>query len=166
MHVACDVAAVVGGTRCVAEDVGAPVHQAHGQIRLRHHAVHLRVGEAGGDVVDHVHPGGRGDARRRGAHRVHGGANPLRMQVLDDGAHALGFYLGRHPDRAGARRLRPDIDDVRAAGDERAGVIQRTVEVEPAPAVGKGVGRDVHNAHHQRPSGHGQLVHTGHATTS
>jgi hypothetical protein len=45
-----------------------------------------------------------------------------------------------------------DVENVGAIRLHAAGVFDRALRVEKLPAIGKAVGGDVENAHHQRPA--------------
>jgi len=78
-----------------------------------------------------------------GAERAHYGQDPGDLGVDVD------------PLGAGAGGLPADVDDVGALGDELAGVGDGRLGVDPAAAVGEGVGGDVEDAHEERPvAGH------------
>ena len=158
VDIAHNIPAVVGHSGRAAELDGAPVHEAHRQAGLGHGAVHVWVGGTTGDIIDHVDAGLRSGFGNRGPHRIHGGLNPLLVQRLDDGHDAALFLLGSHAHRARAGGLAADIDHVRAGFHEVAGVVERIVDVDPAPAIGEGILRDVDDAHDQRAAGNSEIA--------
>ena len=75
---------------------------------------------------------------------------PTSAECPHDRHGAPDFFAGRQLDRTGTRRLAADIDNVGAGCDERTAVCDRTLGIEPAPAIGEAVGRHVEHAHHER----------------
>ena len=164
MHIAHHIAAVVGATGRGAKGAflqRAPVHQAHGHAGLGHRAIHLRIGQATGDVINHVHTGRCRRAGHRGAHRIHGGADAQLAQCLNDGNHAALFDVRLHPHRTRPGGLTTDVNHVRALRHEFAGVVDGGIDVQPLTAIGEGILRDVDNAHHQRALGNTQIRYRG-----
>ena len=164
MHIAHHIATVVGATGRGAKGAflqRAPVHQAHGHAGLGHRAIHLRISQATGDVINHVHAGRCGRTGHRGAHRIHGGADAQLTQRLNDGNHAALFDVRLHPHRTRPGGLTADVNHVRALRHEFAGVVDGGIDVQPLTAIGEGILRDVDNAHHQRAVGNGQIRYRG-----
>ena len=105
-------------------------------------AAELRVAAQGRDVVDDRRAGvesRRRDRGLRGVDRDRGGGLRL-AQARDHADHAAQLLGHRHRLGAGARRLAPHVDDLRALEHEPAAVLDRALVVEVAPAVGERVG--------------------------
>ena len=75
----------------------------------------------------------------------------LRRQPLDHRQHAAQLFVG--VDRLGIRprAFAADVEQVGAVGDQLQCMLDGRIGVEKLPAVGKAVGRDIDDAHHQRP---------------
>ena len=108
---------------------------------------HRGVGEAAADVVDEGRAGGEGLLGDGGAHGVDGDGDALGGQAADDGDDPAQFLVLVDPGGAGAGGLAADVDEVGALGDEVEAVLDGGRGVEPAAAVGEGVGGDVDDSH-------------------
>ena len=125
-----------------------PVHEAHGHAGLGHRAIHLRIRQATRDIINHVHAGCCRRTCHRGAHRIHGGADAELAQGLNDGHHAALLDVRLHADRARAGGFAADVNHVSTLCHELAGVINGGIKVQPPAAIGKGILRNVDDAHH------------------
>ena len=105
------------------------------------------VGEAAADVVDEGGAGREGLLGDGGAHGVHGDGDALGGEPADDGDDALELLRLVDAGGAGAGGLAADVDQVGALGDQVEAVLDGGRRVEPAAAVGEGVGGDVHDPH-------------------
>lgn len=127
------------------------MHQHPGAAGVAHHAGHVGVGEAAGDVVDHGRTGGEGRLGDPRAGRVdadrHAGGGQLPDHGDDPGR------LGRRVDAVGTGPggLAAHVHQVGALGPQPHAVSDGGIEVGVPSAVGEGVGRDVEDAHHHRP---------------
>ena len=131
--------------------VAAPVHDDERGARGDDDPDHRGVGEAAADVVDQ---GGSGRERLLGdggAHGVDGDGDALRREApdhRDDAPELLGLV---DAGGAGAGGLAADVHQVRALCDQVQAVLDGRGGVEPASAVGEGVGGDVHDPHDRAP---------------
>ncbi|CAM5251520.1 hypothetical protein STENM223S_00285 [Streptomyces tendae] len=110
-------------------------------------AGHGGVGEAAADVVDQGGPGRERLLGDGGAHGVDGDRDAFRDETADhrdDAPELLGLV---DAGRAGAGGLAADVHQVGALGDQVEAVLDGRGGVEPASAVGEGVGGDVHDSH-------------------
>ena len=74
-------------------------------------------------------------------------SDACRGQFADHGEHPAQLLGLVDPGGARAGGLAADVDQVGALGDQVEAVLDGDVRVEPPPAVGERVGRDVHHAH-------------------
>ena len=131
------------------------MHQDQAAFGVRHHPRGLGVVAKRGDVVDDLGPRLQRGAHRRGVARVHADRCGLR-QFAQHRQDAGNLLLRRHGLGAGASALAADIEQVGAGFQHRMPGLDRGARVEMPPAIGKAVGRDVHDAHHQGPANLGR----------
>ena len=108
-----------------------------------------------GDVVDEVDAGREREAHDLGVAGVDrdldaGQARPPVAQRLEHRPHARQLDLGCNGQRARPRRLAADVEDVRAAREQRLAMLDGARRIEEGAAVGEAVGRDVDDAHDPR----------------
>ena len=121
-------------------------------------AVHERVRQAPGDVVDDDGarlddgPGGGG------VEGVDADGGARCRQLAHDVEHAGLLLLGAQPHGARAGGLAADVENVCALLDELQAVGDGRLGRGPAAAVGEGVGGDVDDAHDERAAATGRLV--------
>ena len=104
------------------------------------------------DVVDHVGAG----VERRAHHRGLASCRPRPGTPSSRAPSTTGSTRASSSASAtggapGRRRLAADVEDVGALAQQRSRVRERRAGVEVAAAVGERVGRDVDDAHHERP---------------
>jgi len=110
--------------------------------------VHLK----GADVVDDVRSGLQSRPGRLELGRIDREKDPrLGSQRGNHRNDAPDLLLGRNGIGAGAGAFPPDVDDVGALVGQSQAVVDGPSGIEIAPAVEKGVGRDVENPHHPGP---------------
>jgi hypothetical protein len=135
------------------------VHQHHPRAGGRDHAEHVRVC-AGADVVHDIGAGAQRLARDGGLARIHRqeGLRRFAPEALQHRQHAAGLLV--RADEIGARpgRLAADVEYVGAFFQEPEPVLHRGLGVLEHPAVAERIGRDVHDAHHERPLAERQLT--------
>lgn len=125
----------------------APVHDDEGDLGGGDGGDHRGVGEAAADVVDEDGAGFDGAGGDGGAHGVDGDGDAFGGEAADDGDDAAELFLLVDAAGAGAGGLAADVDEVGALGDEVEAVFDGGRGVEPAAAVGEGVGGHVDHAH-------------------
>ena len=134
------------------------VHDAYRHVQCGGSGQRLRVAQAV-DVVDHRRAGRDRGAHDFAFHRVDGNrCLEFSANRLDDRHNALDFGFGAHRRGARSGRLAADVEDIRAFGSQPLRVFQRLVHAVEAPAVGKGIGCDVDDAHDQDPPGDGGIL--------
>src|SRR5690606_22746964 len=137
--------------------VAAPVPEDVGRLVAGGDGEDLRVGEAPGDVVDERRPGlqaGLGRLRVDGVDAEHGAVGGERPH---DGQHPVELDVDRDTLGAGTGRLPTDVEHVGALVEQQPPVRDGRVRLEPPPAVGEGVGRDVDDPHDEGAPGRGEL---------
>ncbi|AKG43678.1 hypothetical protein SXIM_22940 [Streptomyces xiamenensis] len=142
--------------------LAAPVHDDERDPGVGDRGHHPGVGAAPADVVDDPGPGGDRLLGDRGAHGVDAHDHPLGGQFAHHGQHPAQFLGLVHPGGAGAGGLAPDIDEIGSGGHQIESVLDGRLRVEPAPAVGEGIGRHVDDPHDRTPI---PLRQPGHPTT-
>lgn len=125
----------------------APVHDDEGGAGVGDHGDHAGVGETAADIVDERGARREGLLGDGGAHGVDGDRDALGGEPPDHGDDALEFLGLVHSRGTGAGGLPADVDQVGALSDQVEAVLDGGRRVEPAAAVGEGVGRHVHDAH-------------------
>ena len=142
------------------------MHDDDGAVRprsdLRHRALALaRVLEAP-DVVEDVRPHLHGLFGRRGMVGVDGNGDGAGGQELfKQRQQARLLFLRRQRRRARPRGFRADVDEVRAVRGHLAHVRERGLGRVIAAAIGKGIRRDVEDAHDERAAADGQGLAIG-----
>lgn len=139
--------------------LAAPVHDHERHPRLGDHRHHAGVGASAADVVDEAGPGGDGLFGHGGAHGVDADDDALGGERADHGQHPAQFLGLVHPGGAGAGGLAADVDQVGSGGHQVEAVLDGGLRVEPLPAVGEGVGRDIDDAHDRTPAPRRQPGH-------
>jgi protein-tyrosine phosphatase len=124
------------------------VHETEVRLGIRDDASEIGVAAESGDVVDHHGAGFEGTA---GDLRI-GGVNRNRHphEVGEDGLDSAQLLLERHRLGARAGGLAAHVDDGGAFLHETVRARHRSFHMQEGPAVGKGVGRHVDDAHHAR----------------
>ena len=161
-RVANGIVSIIEGEPVHGLGVAAPVLADVDDAGTGDEAVHGRVGQAAGDVVDDVGAGvdgGLGGGGVDGVHRDDRAAVAIVGTVGEKCAHhrqdAGDLSVDVDPLGAGTGGLPADVDDVGALGDELTGVGHSGLGIGPTAAVGEGVGGDVEDAHEERPvAGH------------
>jgi len=148
-HVGDDVGVVAHGIPPIA--AAAPVHRDVIDLELSDRRQHRGVLEPAAHVVDDDGAGLDGGPRGRRVEGVDRDADALRGERAHDRHHARRLLDRGHGLGAGPGRLAPDVDDVGTVVDEPAGLRDRGLGLEPAPAVAERVGRDVEHAPHLGP---------------
>ncbi len=124
------------------------VHDDEAGLGGRGEAGHGGIAPETGDVVENVGPGVEGSPGHGGLHRIDGdegaGLGTNRADDGEDAAEFLGFLDGFG---AGAGGLAADVEDVGTFREELEAVLDGATDVGKLPAVGKGVGRDIEDAH-------------------
>src|SRR5690606_16812230 len=138
---------VVGAPDVGALQQAAPVHDHEGRPGGGHHGDHGRVGESAADVVDEGGPGDEGLFRDGGPHGVDGDGDALRGEAADHRDDPPEFLGLVDAGGAGAGGLAADVDEVGALRDQVEAALDGGARVEPAAAVGEGVGRHVDDSH-------------------
>jgi hypothetical protein len=140
---------------CLLLGLGARVHHDQGGAGPRGEVGQPWVAQPA-DVVEHRGPGVQRGTRHGGLPRVDGDAHPLRGEALDEGHDARGLLLGSGRRGVGHARLRPDVDEVGALGDQLESPRHLVLERVQAHRVGEGVVAGVDDPHDQRaPRLHG-----------
>ncbi len=124
------------------------VHEDDGGAGAGHDPGHLRVGAERARVVDDVGAGVERGAGHAGLRRVDRDEDlgPL-PQPPEDRKDPPQLLLLRDGQGARPRALAADVEDVRAGAGQREGVLDGPLGVEVGPAVGKGIGGDIDDAH-------------------
>ncbi len=111
----------------------------------------LRVGGEAGRIVNDIRSQFQGFRRHAGfisIDRERHGEPPL--QALQDGNESAKFLGLRNTNGAGTHRFRTNVDDVGALFLQFHGAREGAVGIAVFSAVGKRIGRDVENPHHER----------------
>ncbi len=138
---------VVDALHIAARQEAAPVHHDEGGAGRCDDRDHRGVGEAAADVVDQGGAGREGLFGDGSAHGVDGDGDALGGETADDGDDALEFLGLVDAGGAWASGLAADVDQVGALRDQGEAVLDGGGRVEPAAAVGEGVGGHVHDSH-------------------
>lgn len=129
----------------------APVHDDERGARGGDDADHGRVGEAAADVVDQGGAGRERPLGDGGAHGVDGDGDAIGGEPADHRDDAPELFGLVDAGGAGAGGLAADVHQVGALRDQVEAVLDGRGGVEPASAVGEGVGGDVHDSHDRAP---------------
>ncbi len=118
---------------------------------LGDHFPHCVVAAVRRHVVDDAGAGGERGARNGGFHRVNRKRNfRLGRKFFDDWKNAAQFFGFIHRFRAGPRGFAADVQNLRALRDQFQRVGDGFSRIKKFSAVGKGIRRDVDDAHDER----------------
>ena len=146
----------VGGERRLGAPLlgaAAGVHQDGAAAERGAGGGHGRVPEVAADVVDDLGAGLDGEAGGFGVVGVDGedGVGAGGEDGAEDGQYAGLLFGGGDGDGVGAGGFAAEVEDVGAFVEHCERVVEGGGGVEELAAVGEGVGRDVEDAHDERP---------------
>jgi hypothetical protein len=140
----------------------ACVHEHHRRAGLRRGGRQFRIVLESADVVDD-----RGARRKRQT----GGARPVGVdreegagacrESLYDRHHPPQFFFLANRVRARPRRFSTDVEDVRAVFHHAQPCVDCVLDMKMHPPVGERVGRDVEDAHDERPLAQDEFASAG-----
>ena len=129
------------------------VHGTDAGTRFHGDAEHAGIPLQAGDVVDDLSAQFDCPGRHRRLRCVDRDRNSrLSCQLPHDLSHTAKFLVGRNRYRVGPRALATDIEDVGPLRDDLQPLGNSGLDALMASAVGKAIGRDVDDPHHERPA--------------